>query len=96
VSFLWGQSQRLSEAEREDRVADIQEDWADQYGSVFVRPGPLGTRNVVVTDPKAVAHIYAGLEVRTRAYRRTLTLTPMRERLLTATQRSAHARSPGW
>jgi hypothetical protein len=38
--------------------------WTDQYGSVFMRPGPLGKYDVVVTDPKAVAHIYAGMEVR--------------------------------
>jgi hypothetical protein len=65
LSVLWGQGRHLREAEagRYDGAADIFESWVDQYGSVFTSPGPLGMSDVVVTDPKAVAHIYAGMEV---------------------------------
>jgi hypothetical protein len=70
LSILWGQGHRLREADRYDGAANIIEGWADEYGSVFTSPGPLGTVDIVVTDPKAVAHIYAGMEVRMCAARR--------------------------
>ncbi|KAF8169834.1 cytochrome P450 [Mycena galopus ATCC 62051] len=37
----------------------IYEEWASQYGSVFSIPAVLGSRNVVLTDPKSIAHFAA-------------------------------------
>jgi hypothetical protein len=61
ASFLYGQTQLLRDAE--DAAADIQAEWANQYGTVFSRPAALGKTEVVVTDTKALAHICAAMEV---------------------------------
>jgi hypothetical protein len=61
ASFLYGQARLLRQAE--DVAADIQEEWAHQYGAVFSRPAALGKVDVVVTDKKALAHIFAAMEV---------------------------------
>ncbi|KAF8162511.1 cytochrome P450 [Mycena galopus ATCC 62051] len=37
----------------------IYEDWASQYGSVFFVPSVLGSKEVVLTDPKSIAHFAA-------------------------------------
>ncbi|KAJ7867798.1 cytochrome P450 [Mycena leptocephala] len=37
----------------------VYEDWAARYGAVFSVPGLLGSRTVVLTDPKAIAHFSA-------------------------------------
>ncbi|KAM6495435.1 Cytochrome P450 [Amanita muscaria] len=34
-------------------------DWVSEYGYVFKVPTGLGTNRIVITDPKAVAHVYA-------------------------------------
>jgi hypothetical protein len=47
----------------ENTAADIQEEWIHQYGAVFSRPAALGKVDVVVTDTKALAHIFAAMEV---------------------------------
>jgi hypothetical protein len=44
------------------RVPDIgavYEEWAHEYGSVFEVPTALGSRKVVLADPKALAHFSA-------------------------------------
>ncbi|KAJ6487823.1 cytochrome P450 [Mycena sanguinolenta] len=38
---------------------DIYEKWAAQYGSVFSIPGVLGSRRIVLADPKSLAHFAA-------------------------------------
>ncbi|KAJ7682538.1 cytochrome P450 [Mycena polygramma] len=40
-------------------VGAVYEEWAAQYGAVFSMPGILGSRTVVLTDPKAIAHFSA-------------------------------------
>ncbi|KAF5339499.1 hypothetical protein D9758_016372 [Tetrapyrgos nigripes] len=37
----------------------VYEEWATKYGSVYQIPTVLGSKRVVLTDPKAVAHFYA-------------------------------------
>jgi hypothetical protein len=66
ASFVYGQRKLLQDAE--DAAADIQEDWADKYGMVYTTPGPLGQQIVTVTDPKAVAHVFTGMEVSSRIF----------------------------
>ncbi|KAJ6598486.1 cytochrome P450 [Mycena vulgaris] len=36
----------------------IYEEWANEYGSVFAVPSILGSKKVVLTDPKAIIHFY--------------------------------------
>ena len=38
------------------------EKWASTHGSVYQVAGPLGERRVVLTDPKAISHVYARME----------------------------------
>lgn len=47
---------------KETHVGDsgeLYEMWANEYGTVYHVPAVAGSKKVVVTDPKAVAHIYA-------------------------------------
>jgi hypothetical protein len=37
----------------------LYEGWAAQFGSVFSVPAPLGSKGLVLTDPKAIAHFSA-------------------------------------
>ncbi|KAJ7705134.1 cytochrome P450 [Mycena metata] len=37
----------------------IYEEWATIYGSVFAIPSIFGSKNIVLTDPKAIAHFYS-------------------------------------
>jgi hypothetical protein len=37
----------------------LYEGWAAQFGSVFSVPAPLGSKTLVLTDPKAIAHFSA-------------------------------------
>ncbi|KAI0759738.1 cytochrome P450 [Trametes elegans] len=55
-SWLFGVSQV---AGNNPDSADLLEGWAQEYGSVFSVPAPLGSSTVILTDPKAVAHFYA-------------------------------------
>ncbi|KAJ7701726.1 cytochrome P450 [Mycena metata] len=34
-------------------------EWATRYGSVFAIPSIFGSKNIVLTDPKAIAHFYS-------------------------------------
>ncbi|PIL36501.1 cytochrome P450 [Ganoderma sinense ZZ0214-1] len=40
-------------------AGSLYEAWIDQYGSVYRVPAPLGRTQVVLTDPKAIAHFYS-------------------------------------
>ncbi|KAF7375651.1 Cytochrome P450 [Mycena sanguinolenta] len=55
-NFLFGSMPRLLNA---PDVGAIYEDWASRYGSVFSVPATLGSRTVVLTDPKSIAHFAA-------------------------------------
>jgi hypothetical protein len=43
---------------------DVIAEWAAEYGGMFYRPGPAGTGDVCVTDPRAVTHILSHSHVR--------------------------------
>ncbi|KAF7351430.1 Cytochrome P450 [Mycena sanguinolenta] len=55
-NFLFGIMPRILNAPDSDV---IYEEWAAQYGSVFSIPATFGSRNVVLTDPKTIAHFAA-------------------------------------
>ncbi|KIL67314.1 hypothetical protein M378DRAFT_300977 [Amanita muscaria Koide BX008] len=40
-------------------TATVLDRWVSEYGYVFKVPTGLGTNRIVITDPKAVAHVYA-------------------------------------
>ncbi|KAG2101118.1 cytochrome P450 [Suillus discolor] len=56
TSLVYGVSRDL--ASSHDRAA-IYERWATEYGVVYMIPSVLGQTNVVLCDPKAIAHFYA-------------------------------------
>lgn len=55
-SFLYGIGSRIFDSKN---PGDIYEAWAREYGPVFEVPSTLGSRRVVLCDPKAIAHFYA-------------------------------------
>ncbi|KAM6495404.1 Cytochrome P450 [Amanita muscaria] len=42
-----------------DDTATAVDRWVSEYGCVFKVPTGLGTNRIIITDPKAVAHVYA-------------------------------------
>ncbi|KAM6495403.1 Cytochrome P450 [Amanita muscaria] len=42
-----------------DDTATAVDRWVSEYGYVFKMPSVLGTNRIVISDPKAVAHVYA-------------------------------------
>ncbi|KAG2096080.1 cytochrome P450 [Suillus discolor] len=56
TSLVYGVSRDL--ASSHDRAATY-ERWATEYGVVYMIPSVLGQTNVVLCDPKAIAHFYA-------------------------------------
>ncbi|KAG1785654.1 cytochrome P450 [Suillus plorans] len=56
TSLVYGVSRDL--AISQDRPA-MYERWATEYGVVYMIPSVLGQTNVVLCDPKAIAHFYA-------------------------------------
>ncbi|KAG1855862.1 cytochrome P450 [Suillus tomentosus] len=56
TSLIYGVSRDL--ASSHDRAA-MYERWATEYGVVYMIPSVLGQTNVVLCDPKAIAHFYA-------------------------------------
>ncbi|KAG6909218.1 hypothetical protein DXG01_001525 [Tephrocybe rancida] len=55
-SFLFGLVRVLRESEDQSVLT---EQWANEYGSAFAVPGALGSKRVVIVDPKAVTHFYS-------------------------------------
>ncbi|KIL67277.1 hypothetical protein M378DRAFT_159681, partial [Amanita muscaria Koide BX008] len=47
-----------------DDPATAVDRWVSEYGYVFKVPTGLGTNRIIITDPKAVAHVYANDSVR--------------------------------
>jgi hypothetical protein len=60
-SFWFGQMRTLYSSPNPFALLD---QWASQYGSVFYRPGPLGGGDLLVADPKALAHLFAHSDVK--------------------------------
>lgn len=54
-SWLFGVSKEVFDGDN----GAIYETWAQTYGSVYGIAGPLGERRIILTDPKAIAHVYA-------------------------------------
>jgi hypothetical protein len=42
---------------------EVLEEWAAEYGGVFYRPGPLGSGDLALMDPKAAAYMLGNSEV---------------------------------
>jgi hypothetical protein len=40
-------------------TATVTERWVSEYGYVFKVPAGFGTSRIMITDPKAVAHVFA-------------------------------------
>jgi hypothetical protein len=38
-------------------------EWLEEYGGVFQRPGPFGSTDLCILDPKAMTHILGNSEV---------------------------------
>ncbi|KZO95673.1 cytochrome P450 [Calocera viscosa TUFC12733] len=55
ASWLWGFQRQMFMGDS----AAMVEEWVGEYGAVFQIPGSLGSKRVVIADPKAVAHFYA-------------------------------------
>ena len=56
-SFVWGVRKVLLSA---PNSGVVYEKWAEEYGGVYEVPTALGGRKIVLCDPKAIAHLYAG------------------------------------
>ena len=54
-SWLFGVLREVSD----DIAGDLYEKWADQYGSAYCVPGALGSKRVVLFDPRAISHFFA-------------------------------------
>ncbi|OCH87669.1 cytochrome P450 [Obba rivulosa] len=55
-SLIWGVSHLVSHSRE---TGGIYEEWAGLYGPVFRVAAPLGSSRLVVTDPKAAAHVFS-------------------------------------
>jgi hypothetical protein len=42
---------------------EAMEEWAVEYGGVYHRPGPFGSGDLTIVDPKAAAHMLGSSEV---------------------------------
>jgi len=56
-SFIFGVTKYLFDALD---LGGVYQEWEKTYGPVYEIPASLGTRMVVLGDPKAVAHFFAG------------------------------------
>ena len=71
-SFLYGVGKRILDA---DNSGAIYEAWVQEYGPVYAIPSTLGSKKIVLNDPKAIAHFYAKdtwSYIQTQAVRRGL------------------------
>ena len=71
-SFLYGVGKRILDAENSGAIYEA---WAQEYGPVYAIPSTLGSKKIVLNDPKAIAHFYAKdtwTYIQTRAFRRGL------------------------
>lgn len=55
-SFLYGVGKLLLQA---DEPASIYESWVQEYGPIYEIPSTLGSRRIILYDPKAIAHFHA-------------------------------------
>jgi hypothetical protein len=57
-SLIFGNSRFLI-GQNEHDPSRVYEEWTEQYGAVFSTPIALGLTKVIVSDPKAIQHIYS-------------------------------------
>ncbi|KAG5634681.1 hypothetical protein H0H81_001121 [Sphagnurus paluster] len=57
TSLIFGVTRDIVQGEDSGAVY---EEWEKQYGAVYAIPSKLGSREIVLCDPKAIAHYYAG------------------------------------
>lgn len=57
MSSIFGVTKHLFDAYD---LGAVYQEWEKTYGPVYEIPASLGTRMVVLSDPKAVAHFFAG------------------------------------
>ncbi|KAF8545928.1 cytochrome P450 [Imleria badia] len=74
-SLVWGVGKALLLS---PDTGEVYEKWAEEYGGVYEVPLALGRRNIVLCDPKAIAHFFGG-ETRTWAKK---AYCPQRERVI--------------
>ncbi|KAJ7434801.1 cytochrome P450 [Mycena galericulata] len=55
-SFVFGHTKQITESRN---PAELYEQWAQTYGSVYQVRGPLGTTRLVICDPRALSHVLA-------------------------------------
>jgi hypothetical protein len=55
-NFFFGVLRQLMNA---PDAGALYEEWAQQYGSVYMVPSLTGTKRLVFTDPKSIAHFFA-------------------------------------
>lgn len=55
-SIIFGVTKKIANAAD---AGVVFEHWANEYGPVYQIPGSLGTKRIVVCDPKAIAHTFA-------------------------------------
>lgn len=53
-NFLFG---RLHEVSKD--TATFYQRWTDEYGAVFQIPGQLGSRHIILCDPKAITYLHS-------------------------------------
>lgn len=56
-SFLWGVGK---ETFLSPDSGQVYEKWAEEYGGVYEVAGSLGSKKIVLCDPKAIAHLWGG------------------------------------
>ena len=54
-SFLYGVGKRILDSEDSGAVYEA---WAQEYGRVYTVPSTLGSKRIVLCDPKAIAHFF--------------------------------------
>jgi hypothetical protein len=61
TNWLVGQTQAIW---GDEAAPGVLEGWAEMYGGVYKRPGPIGIWDAFFTDPKAVATLFSRTDVR--------------------------------
>ena len=55
-SFIYGVGKHTLDAEDQGAVYEA---WAQEYGPVYTVPSTLGSKRIVLCDPKAIAHFFS-------------------------------------
>lgn len=55
-SYIFGKNKELFGV---TAIGDVYEDWEKEYGPIYAVPSTLGSKAVVLCDPKALAHFFS-------------------------------------